>query len=235
MWCATSTPSVSTGRTCGTGLSESNEPERKTEAAERQLRGRDWVSRLPKKAKDGGRSVHLVRGGQRLVSAANVHEPRRSLGQWDRCRYGRLDRARVDPIGTADAVLLEADGKPLVVEKTIGAGRLLVIANGSFLLNEASCQPGASAAGRSACWIGSAAAQSVLLWSMVLRVRGRKDAVALGSALAYSSFAVDCDPSGLGRAPGGSGTCTSPGPSAPDPPSGADRPAEHAAGAGSAC
>ena len=40
-----------------------------------------------------------------------------------------------------NARLLEEDGKPLVVEKMIGRGKALLLANGSFLLNEALVNP----------------------------------------------------------------------------------------------
>ena len=47
-----------------------------------------------------------------------------------------------EPLKTARGfVLLEGDGKPLVIEKAIGRGKVLVIASGAFLLNEAVVNP----------------------------------------------------------------------------------------------
>ncbi len=60
-------------------------------------------------------------------------------------------------------LLLEADGKPFVVEKTIGAGRLLVIANGSFLLNEGVVHPRRPLAEHVLAWIGGGRSERVAM------------------------------------------------------------------------
>ena len=213
------------------GLSETNEPERKTEAAERQLRGRDWVSRLPKKAKDSADPYTWFE-----VDDAS-HPPRTCAslaGDW----ATGIDAATADLTmhesirSHRHSVLLEADGKPFVLEKTIGAGRLLAIANGSFLLNEGVVNPARRPLAKHVLgWVGGGSERVVMvdgpsvlgeermpsLWDLLWRIPPlRWIAIQVGLAALLAALA---------RAP-------RLGRPRPDPPSGADRPAEHAVALG---
>jgi hypothetical protein len=214
------------------GLSATDEPEKYAEAEEFRSQGRDWVSRLPKKAEkaadpyqwfdiDAGWSPPRVcanlsgdwsRGIDGAAAGLTVHEGIRSR------RHFRL---------------LEADGKPLVVEKTVGAGRLLVIANGSFLLNEGVVNPARRPLVEHVLdWVtgrpdrvAMVDGPSVLgdgegmpsLWDLLWRIPPlRWVAIQIGLAALLAALA---------RAP-------RLGRPWPDPPSGADRPAEHAVALG---
>ena len=135
-----------------------------------------------------------------------------------------------EPLKTArGSILLEGDGKPLVVEKVIGQGSVLVIANGSFLLNEAVVNPARRPlAERVIRWAAREAKQVALvegafvlggeaatptIWDLLRRIPSlRWVAIQVGLAALLASLA---------RAP-------RLGRPRPDPPSGADRPAEHA-------
>ena len=127
------------------------------------------------------------------------------------------------------SLLLAADGKPLVVEKSVGAGRLLVIANGSFLLNEGVVNPARRPLAEHVLdWVTGASDRvamvdgpSVLgdaegmpsLWDLLWRIPPlRWVAIQMGLAALLAALA---------RAP-------RLGRPRPDPSSGADRPAEHA-------
>ena len=92
-----------------------------------------------------------------------------------------------------------------------------MIANGSFLLNEASCQPGAPAAGRARDRLGRRRAQSVLLVDGSFVLGGRRDADALGPAAGGFLLCAGWRSRWAWPLSGGSGTCPSPGPSAPRP------------------
>ena len=131
------------------------------------------------------------------------------------------------------SLLLEADGKPFVLEKTIGVGRVLVIANGAFLLNEGVVHPARRPlAERVIHWVNGGSQRvamvdgiSVLgegegmpsLWDLLWRIRQLRW-VAFQVGLAALLAALARAPR-LGRP-------------RPDPPSGADRPAEHAVALG---
>ena len=84
----------------------------------------------------------------------------------------------------AGLILLEGDGKPLVVEKVIGRGKALLIANGAFLLNEAVVHPARRPlAERVIDWIDTqqlalvegpfvllGEAESLTLWALMRRI-----------------------------------------------------------------
>jgi hypothetical protein len=204
------------------------DPARKAEAEEHRADAADWLDRLPKKAAPSApagpwfgvdtawlppRVCKKLSGPwatdiDAAKAAITVHEPLKA------------DRGRT---------LLEEDGKPLVVEKRIGKGRVLVIANGSFLLNEAVAHPARRAlaerviewAGRDESPVALVEGSGVLadgdgmptLWSLLSRLPSFRW-VAIQSGLAALLAALARAPR-LGRP-------------RPVPPSGADRPAEHA-------
>jgi hypothetical protein len=116
-------------------LSQPGDEEERREAEDARNEAKDWVSRLPEQAKvaadptfwfEVDAAINPPRVGTKLAgpwadgvdaaaAALPLHEPLKS-----------------DP----RCILLEADGKPFVVDKsTIAPERILVIANGSFLLN----------------------------------------------------------------------------------------------------
>jgi hypothetical protein len=119
-------------------ISQAAEPDHHAQAEENRsdAAGR-WVDDPPQKAKDAALFTDWftmdvpwtpprvcsklggdwARGIDAAAAALTVHEPLKS---------------------DSKCVLLEGDGKPLVIDKSrIGQARVLVIANGSFLLNEA--------------------------------------------------------------------------------------------------
>ena len=125
-------------------------------------------------------------------------------------------------------ILLEGDGKPLVVEKAIGGGRVLVIASGAFLVNEAVVKGARRPlAERVVDWTGAGAGNVAMvegahvlgeiemptIWSLLKRLPVfRWVAIQVGLAALMAALA---------RAP-------RLGRPRPAPPSAADRPVEHA-------
>jgi hypothetical protein len=213
-------------------LSADNDPDHRAEAEERRSRSVDWVSRLPKKANktaDPLQWFDLDNGFYPPRTCTNLE------GDWAR---------GIDPVAAGITVhetirsrrhflLLEADGKPFVLEKSIGAGRVLVVANGSFLLNEGVVHPARRPLAEHVVdWVHGASQRvamvdgpSVLgegegmpsLWDLLWRIPPLRW-VAIQAGLAGLLAAMARAPR-LGRP-------------RPDPPSGADRPAEHAVALG---
>jgi hypothetical protein len=117
------------------GLSEQSQADRRAEAEEKRSAATGWVNRLPSRAKDGADPVTWFGPGPPL------DPPRvctRLSGPW----AADLDGAAAalplhEPLdGPGQRVLTDGDDKTFVLEKTrSGQGRVLVIANGSFLLN----------------------------------------------------------------------------------------------------
>ncbi len=212
------------------GISESTDPERRAEAEANRVVAEDWVHKLPgKPAKTGtahewfavesGASPPKVCKALEGPWAEGIHAPRAAV--W-------LHEAIV---ADGTGVLLWGDGKALVVDKSlISRRKILIVANGSFLLNEALVNAGRrSLALRMAEWsngqmqnIAFVDGSFVLseddvgmpsLWQLMERlpqfrwVAGQLALAALFAALARAPR--------LGRP-------------RPDPPSGADRPAAHA-------
>ena len=200
---------------------------------EKRSAAADWVSRLPDKAKTGGRSPRMVRGRHRLEPTSSLHQAERSLGQGDRCRGGRLDRARAAQAGRG-LVLLEGDGKALVLEKSIGGEeRILVIANGSFLLNEAVVNPARRPlAERVLEWADRRAKQVALVEGSFVLGGADGDADALGPTAAAPALRWVAIQVGLAALLAALARAARLGRPRPDPPSGADRPAEHAVALG---
>jgi len=113
------------------------DPEHRTEAEEARDKAAAWTDHLPHKAKESGDSTVWFKVG-------NAWNPPRQVeklsGPWaTTIDAGAAGLTAHEPLEESGArVLLKGDDKPLVLEKTVaGSGRLLVIANGSFLLNEA--------------------------------------------------------------------------------------------------
>jgi hypothetical protein len=209
-------------------LSDPTQEESRLEAQEKRLESADWISRLPKQAAKAAPSEQWfecdsaitpptvctklggpwAEGIDARAAALPVHEPLKSD---KRC------------------ILLEGDGKPLVADKSlIGAGRILVIANGSFLLNGALVNMARwPLVERVADWPEGDGRQVALadgsflmenedeqtIWALFMRVPAlRWVAIQLGLAGLIAALA---------RAP-------RLGRPRPDPASGADRPAAHA-------
>ena len=133
-------------------------------------------------------------------------------------------------VSDARSVVLSCEGKPLVLDKTaVVAGNILIIANGSFLLNEALVKPARRPlALRVAEWpdrelqqiamiessyVTSDEEETITLWKLIARMLSFRW-VAIQMAIA-GVFAALARAPRLGRP-------------RPDPPSGADRPAAHA-------
>jgi hypothetical protein len=206
----------------------SSDPARKAQADEERAAAADWVDRLPKKAK-------AAAGSREWFDVDTAWQPPRVCkklsGPW---------ADGVDPVAAAltvheplktvsGLVLLAGDGKPLVVEKTIGNAHALLIANGSFLLNEAVVNPARRPlAERVIDWAEGSEKNVAMvegvhvlsegdgmptLWALLVRLSPlRWAAIHVGLAALMAALA---------RAP-------RLGRPRPTPPSGADRPAEHA-------
>jgi hypothetical protein len=118
----------------------SDDPERKEEAEENRDKTADWVSGLPPKAKPAAAPVTWF-------AVDSPWAPPRICKQLGGPWAEGIDAAAAaisvhEPLKAANSqVLLKGDGKPLVVEKEIGEGTALFIANGSFLINEALANP----------------------------------------------------------------------------------------------
>ncbi len=124
------------------GLADSSGASRRAEAEQKRSEAADWVAKLPAKAKSAADLVEWF-GAETAWNPPRVCT--RLSGPW----AAGIDAAAAgltvhEPLKTArGSILLAGDGKPLVVDidKVIGQGRVLVIANGSFLLNEAVVNP----------------------------------------------------------------------------------------------
>jgi hypothetical protein len=123
------------------GIPESTDPKRRAEAEENRVEAADWVHRLPPKAKDTGspRDWFTVEAGASPPEVCTKVE-----GLWaDGVDAGAAalwlhEAIKADRRG----VMLSGNGKALVFDKSvIGQGNMLIIANGSFLLNEALVNP----------------------------------------------------------------------------------------------
>jgi hypothetical protein len=117
--------------------SENSEPERRAEAEEKRKDAANWVDRLPGKHEKTGNPTDWFTV-EKTTAAPKVCT--KLEGLWAEA---------IDPAAAAlplheaiesdrRCVMLSGDGKPLVLDKSvIGRGNVLVVANGSFLLNEA--------------------------------------------------------------------------------------------------
>ena len=209
-------------------LTDSSAVSRRAEAEEKRSAAADWVAKLPKKAKP---AADL---GEWFETQTEWNPPRvcsKLSGPWAAEVDARAAALTVhEPLKSARGfILLEGDGKPLVIDKAIGRGNVLMIANGSFLLNEAVVNPARRPlaehvirwAARNAKQVALVEGAFVLggeaatptIWDLLRRIPSlRWVAIQVGLAALLASLA---------RAP-------RLGRPRPAPPSGADRPAEHA-------
>jgi len=215
------------------GLAEASDSDRRAEAEENRSREAGWVGRLPAKAKDAADPAAWFTMGE---PSNPPHVCTKLSGEW----AAGVDAAAAaltlhEPLKSASrCVLLEGDGKPLVIDKSLaGQPRVLVIANGSFLLNEALANRARRPlAERVADWPESTRDKVALveggfvldddrpptLWDLLWRIDAlRWAAVQVGLAGLIAALA---------RAP-------RLGRPRPEPASGADRPAAHAEALGS--
>jgi hypothetical protein len=122
-------------------LSDPSQKVGRDQAEEKRAEAADWVSRLPRKAEKGGDPKEW------FVADTAVNPPLvcdKLGGLWARDIDAKGAALTMHEPLRADrrCILLQADDKPFVVDKSlIGAGRVLVIANGSFLLNETLVNP----------------------------------------------------------------------------------------------
>ncbi len=119
------------------GISESAEPARRAEAEENRVAAADWVAKLPEKPKKTGDTDEWFKvepgAGSPKVCA-------RLEGPWAVDVEAAAAAVWLHEAIAADrrAILLSGDDKALVVDKSlVGRENILVVANGSFLLNEA--------------------------------------------------------------------------------------------------
>jgi len=214
------------------GLGPSVDPARQAEADLERDRASGWVSRLPAKAKTAADPADWF-------AVDTAWTPPRACtklsGPWSEGTDAAAAGLTVhEPIKLSRGqVLLAGDGKPLVLEKMVaGQERLLLIANGSFLLNEAVVNPARRPlaqlvidwADRGEDQVAFVEGSFVLggdgmptLWDLLRRIRPLRW-VAAQAGLAALLAALARAPR-LGRP-------------RPDPPSGADRPVEHAVALG---
>ena len=96
-----------------------------------------WSSRLPPKAKEPADADEWFAVETIAGIADDLQDARRPLGRGD--RPGRASLTRHETLKVeAESVLLEGDGKTLAMEwHRANDARVLVVANGSFLLNAA--------------------------------------------------------------------------------------------------
>ncbi len=119
------------------GMSESGDHVRRAQAEANQIEAADWVDKLPLKPWNTGkaRDWFAVERGASPPKVCTKLE-----GPWAKGIDATGARLWLHEaiVADSDAVLLSGDGKPLVVDKSLVKGRnILVVANGSFLLNEA--------------------------------------------------------------------------------------------------
>jgi hypothetical protein len=209
-------------------LADPAREESRLEAEERRRESADWVSRLPRKATPAADPTQWFE-----VDSANRPPVvcTKLDGPWaEGIDVNGAALPLHEPLKTdRRCILLEADGKPFVADKSvIGGGRILVIANGSFLLNAALVkQARRPLAERVVDWPEGDGRQVALaegafllenveeqtIWTLFMRVPALRW-VALQLGLAGLIAALARAPR-LGRP-------------RPDPASGAQRPAAHA-------
>jgi hypothetical protein len=212
------------------GLPDSPErAARQAEAEEKRAEAENWAGQLPPKAGTAADSA-------RWFGVDSAWNPPRVCKQLSGPWAEGIDAAAAgltlhEPLQSKHgSVLLEGDGKPFVLERLrTGEGRVLVIANGSFLLNEALAHHARRAlAERVVAWTGSGGQQVALvegtnllgnrersptIWELLKRLPElRWAAIHLGLAGLIAALA---------RAP-------RLGRPRPEAPSGVDRPAAHA-------
>jgi hypothetical protein len=213
-------------------LTASSAVDRQAEAEEKRSATADWVDRLPPKAK-------AAADPREWFEAETAWNPPRVCTKLSGPWAAGVDAAAAgltvhEPLKTARArVLLAGDDKPLVVEKLFGRSRVLAIANGSFLLNEAVVNPARRPLAEHVIeWPAGEARQVALvegahvlgadeetpsIWNLLRRISTlRWVAIQMGLAALLAALA---------RAP-------RLGRPRPDAPSGADRPAQHALAVG---
>jgi hypothetical protein len=217
------------------GTSETTDPERRAEAEANRGQNKDWVHSLPATPKQ----VANARDWFAIESAAGPPKISTTLeGPWAEHVDARAAQLWLHESIKPDqehSILLAANGKALVVDQSvIGRRRILVVANGSFLLNEALANPARrKLALRLAEWPADVAQQVAFvdgafvtsgeegpptLWKLLKRLPDlRWVAAQMGLAALFAALA---------RAP-------RLGRPRPDPASGADRPAAHARALGS--
>jgi hypothetical protein len=117
-------------------LPASEDPEHRTEAEEARDKAADWVNRLPRKASE----VANAKDWFKLESEWNPPRILTKLsGPWAKGIDAKAAGLTAhEPLhASGGRVLLAGDDKPFVLEKPMADdGRVLIIANGSFLLNE---------------------------------------------------------------------------------------------------
>jgi hypothetical protein len=211
------------------GLPEQSRADRRAEAEEKRSDAIGWVSRLPPKAKNG--ADHLTWFGP----GTPFDPPRvcaRLSGPW----AADLDGAAAalplhEPLaGPGDRVLMDGDDKTFVLDQTrSGRGRVLVIANGSFLLNAALVKSARRPlALRVLDWPGKAVQRIALLeGSFVLGGEAREPGLwdLLRKQPTLRWIALQLGLAGLLAALARAARLGRP---RPEPASGADRPAAHA-------
>jgi hypothetical protein len=119
------------------GISESGDPARRAEAEENRVAAADWVFKLPEKPKKTGDAhdwfkVEALAGSPKVCTKLE--------GPWAEDVDAAAAAVWVHEAMARDrrAMLLGGDDKALVVDKSlVGGGNILIVANGSFLLNEA--------------------------------------------------------------------------------------------------
>ncbi|MFI5455157.1 MAG: hypothetical protein ACHRXM_06860 [Isosphaerales bacterium] len=211
------------------GISETAEPDRRAEAQEKRTAAADWVSRLPPKAETGALPGPLF-----AVEAALV-PPRvctRLSGPWAEGIVATAAALTLhEPLRPdRQGILLEGDGKAFVLEKSwSGAGRALVIANGSFLLNEALVKAARRPLAERVLEWPASAGQRVALVEGSFVLAGQEGAPNLWDLLkrlpVLRWIAIQLGLAGLLAALARAPRLGRP---RPDPVSGADRPAAHA-------
>ena len=211
------------------GIAEAADPDRHALAEKKRAAAAGWVARLPKKAEKSGGATEWFK----VEGAANPPKVCTKLdGTWARDVDSAAAALTVHESVHSErmSVLLSGDDKPLVLDHSaIGTGRTLIIANGSFLLNEALVKAARRPlALRVADWPGGqmqniafvegsfvmgGEEETITIWKLMQRFLSFRW-VAIQMALAGAIAALARAPR-LGRP-------------RPDPVSGADRPAAHA-------
>jgi hypothetical protein len=211
------------------GLTDPADSERRADAEASRDRASGWVARLP------GQREHPADPDAWFATEPAV-EPPAVCTSLDGELAAGLDASRAAvtlhaPLKAGDKrVLLRGDGKALVLEwETHGGGRVLAVANGSFLLNLPLVNPERRVlAGRIATWIGTTPRRVAFvegsfplggfeppptLWDLIARIEGFR-----WTAIQFALFGLlAC----LARAP-------RLGRPRSEPASDADRPAAHA-------
>ncbi len=196
---------------------EAAQTERRNEAEEKRSESSDWVSRLPRKAEQPADPQQWFETGPAVTPPAVCTKLEGAWAEGIDAEAAALSLHEPLKIDSR-CVLLAGDGKPLAADKSlVGGPRILVIASGSFLLNEALVNTARRPlAERVADWPESKSGQVAFVEGFFVLAGDETQSIwKLFSRL--PAPAVGGHPARLGRIVRGARACAAPGPAAARP------------------